>query len=89
MVATGSEGCRVFIQRFLITVETEEELTNQTFEDINEYMGLVITEAKEIIIQAPEEPKGCVNCIYGDKPCLIRDIGELETCTAMYKPKES
>lgn len=74
-------------QRFLITLETEEELTNQTFEDINEYVGMCITEAKEVIIKAPEEVKCCSNCHYEDD-CMIRDIGEVETCTAMYRPKE-
>lgn len=75
-------------QIFVIKLETEERMDPLMMaNDLSEYMGYFVTEVKEIIIEEPEEVKGCSTCIYEDD-YMIRDIGEVETCTAMHKPKE-
>jgi len=64
----------------------EETFVNIGIKDEDKY-EVTIEYVLDMVYEEPEEVKSCVNCSYEDD-CMIRDVGEVETCVAMYKAKE-
>ena len=87
------------IERFEeIINETEEEPEVNETEEVEEEVPVEIPVEEEPVEETPveettepqeepEEVKGCSNC-HCEDDCMIRDIREVETCTAMDRPKE-